>query len=159
MVTLVDADDYYSLSAYRWYAKKDRVGFYAARNYRIAKGKGSRSRGTVLMHRQILGLTDPAIKGDHRNHDTLDNRRSNIRACTNSENCRNKGAHSNNKLGLKGVMYRYYSNRKKNFRAAIMVSGKRISLGYFLTAEEAGRAYDEASKKYHGEYSKTNSTS
>lgn len=44
----------------------------------------------IYMHRLILGLTDPKIVVDHRNHDGLDNRRENIKPCTQAENLQNR---------------------------------------------------------------------
>lgn len=150
----VDIADFDALSRYKWYAKLFNHGsFYAARTDR-----SSGTVKTVLMHRQILGLSEKTAKGDHINRDTLDYRRSNLRECSNAENCRNKGAHKNNKLGLKGVTHHPCHNRIKHYRAAIMLNGKRIGLGMFLTKEEAAQAYDEAAKEHHGQFAVLNST-
>lgn len=70
-----------------WYAQ--RVRGTAGKWYAIAKtwipGTGAR---TVLMHRLIMGLTDPLIEGDHKDNDGLNNQRYNLRECSHIENMR-----------------------------------------------------------------------
>lgn len=83
-VTLVDDTDYGQVSAFKWRALVDR-----RRNkvYAVRKTHGPhRSRKSLYMHREILGVTDPQVKVDHRNGDSLDNRRANLRKCVNGEN-------------------------------------------------------------------------
>ena len=90
---------------------------------------------------------------DHRNGDSTDNRRSNLRLATLSENNRNMGLSSRNTSGFKGVSY--YASRNK-YRAYIKLNGNRKHLGYFETAEDAAEAYDEAARKLHGEFACVN---
>lgn len=72
----VDVSDAAELERYRW---RPNTAGYAMRS-------DGRSR-VVLMHRQILGLTaGDRREGDHINHDTLDNRRENLRIVTAHEN-------------------------------------------------------------------------
>jgi hypothetical protein len=100
------------------------------------------------MHREILGLKKGDIHtGDHRNHDTLDNRRSNLRIATRVEQQRNKRKNSKNTSGFKGV---YPKN--KGYAAAIKVGGKQIYLGTRKTAEAAHVLYREAALRLHGEF-------
>lgn len=86
---------------------------------------------------------------DHVNGDPLDNRRSNLRVCRQSQNCQNRKAQKNNKLGLKGVC----KDTKKNlYRSSIMKDGKLVFLGYSKTPEEAHEKYKKAAIELHGEF-------
>lgn len=55
----------------------------------------------------------------------------------------------NNQTGVKGVSFHEKLGR---YQARIRVNGKRMSLGYFKTAEEAGIAYATAARNYFGEF-------
>jgi hypothetical protein len=83
--TIVDADDYEWLSAYKWFAlfAKHTGAYYAARKTLTIDGK----RELIRMHRQILGLeTGNPLEGDHiYPFNTLDNRRKNLRIVTAGE--------------------------------------------------------------------------
>lgn len=84
---------------------------------------------------------------DHIDGDKQNNRISNLRLVTNSENMQNVPAsNSNNKLGLRGVRYCPY---KKKFRSTIVINGRRKHLGYFNCPHKAHAAYVEAKKVLH----------
>lgn len=142
----VDDDDYESLSRWKWTAKlrSNGKGFVAKRNSK----KGGLQK-VVYMSRQILDAA-PGFDVDHINHDTLDNRRENLRIATHRQNLLNKGPRANNKSGFKGVC-----RARKKWRAEIAIDGERIRLGHFDTPELAHAAYVEAAKKYHGAFAFT----
>jgi len=106
------------------------------------------------MHREILGLCYQDGKiGDHkRSGDTLDNRRNNLRVTNMSGNAKNARIRDDNTSGHKGVRL-HVPNGK--WMARIQFNGKRISLGYFVNKDDAGRAYRDAAKEYHGEFART----
>ena len=105
------------------------------------------------MHREIAGLTwGDKLVVDHINGNPLDNRRTNLRVCTNAENMRNRGKNKNNTSGFKGVTYFKFA---KLWKAQIKVDRKGVFLGYFKTPEAAHQAYCEAAAKYHGDFAKT----
>lgn len=89
---------------------------------------------------------------DHKNGVKTDNRISNLREATQSENKRNSGAHRDNASGYKGVSY---AKKEKKWVAWIMVRGKSIRLGGFMTPEDAANAYADAASKLHGEFART----
>lgn len=87
---------------------------------------------------------------DHINHDTLDNRKENLRICGRVENCQNKGKHKDNTTGFKGA---YFDKRRGTFYSHIGVNGKiKWVGGGYKTAEEAHDAYLRVAKVLHGEF-------
>jgi hypothetical protein len=146
---LVDDEDFDFLNQWKWCAVKARHTFYAVRSMPGI----NRKQINVFMHRQILNITDSKIQGDHLDGDGLNNQRKNLRACTKDENNRNKRIDRRSTTGYKGVV-----KIKKNgyYRASIMNNKKRKHLGIFKTPESAALAYDEAAKKYYGEFARLN---
>jgi len=84
---------------------------------------------------------------DHINHNRDDNRFSNLRLATKSENSRNAKRNKNNTSGYKGV-----SKKGNKFIAQIWVDYKRINLGLFDTAEQAHIAYIQAAKTHFKDF-------
>ena len=82
---------------------------------------------------------------DHMNHNTLDNRKQNLRITNNADNLRNGEIRVNNKTGVKGV---YFDNKRNKYVANIKVNYKGIFLGRFDTLEEATQVRKEAEIKY-----------
>lgn len=140
---LVDDDVYEWASKHKWYAHRNGNKWYARR-----RGKPPDMK-TIRLHNEIM----KAGSVDHINGDGLDCRRENMRLATKSENSRNRGPNANNTCGYKGV---YIDKGSGKWRARIRASDKRLHLGYFATPEAAARAYDEAARKHHGEFAKTN---
>lgn len=150
-VALVDDEDYDWLNQWKWYALKDSHTWYAIRAIRNI-GPGHRQK-SLKMHRVILGITDPSIKGDHKDGNGLNNQRSNLRIANNAQNVRNSRLKPN-QTGYRGV---YLTKRKKNpYKSSIMVLGKYIQLGVFPNIIDAAKAYDNAARLYHGEFAKIN---
>ncbi len=136
---IVDDDDFAYLSGFRWHLAHG----YAQRCFR-SEGKIKTRR----MHQEILGDHFPLIS-DHANGNKLDNRRQNLRLATRAQNVMNTRTSPRNKLGVKGVTFRW--NR---FIARISVQGRLIEIGRFLTLCEARQAYAEAARKHFGEFAR-----
>ena len=139
--TIIDDNQYDSLSKYSWYALNCSGYVYAVTN---VNGK------TIRMHRMIMSVKNHTIKVDHINGDTLDNRIENLRTCSNAENIRNQKKHSNNTTGYPGIG-KYKDDRGK-YRAFIIYEYKYINLGRFSTLKEAKKARRIAVKKYFGKF-------
>jgi len=144
---IVDPDDYHWLSKYNWHVVTTNGFYYAARRARVSE---CRSRGTVFMNREVL-KPPRNLLADHRNHHTLDNRKSNLRPATYVENGRNrrKVTKRNKSSKYKGVSFH---KSKKRWRAVISYQGRSIQLGEFKTELEAAKAYDKAAKFHFGEF-------
>lgn len=85
---------------------------------------------------------------DHINRNRLDNRKCNLRLCTQQENMRNVGLRSDNKSGVKGV---HFCKTRRKWVAQIKVDlNKYLLLGRFLDFDDAIKAREDAEKKYFG---------
>jgi len=147
-VALVDDEDYEWLMQWKWHAKICGKTWYAERSIR----KGLITTKTY-MHRLILS-TPKGFETDHRNHDGLDNRRDNLRVCTASENRHNQLLQPKKKSSyFKGIIW---NKRLLKWESRIHVNCKNIYLGSFASEIDATLAYDEAAKKYFGEFAYTN---
>jgi hypothetical protein len=90
---------------------------------------------------------------DHINHDTLDNRRSNLRICTALQNQWNRKLSRTNTTGRVGI---YWEEDRQKWRATITRNYKAYRLGRFDSMEEAAEAYDAKARELRGEfYNKT----
>lgn len=141
IVSHEDAD----LASRKWLAAENTPNHIYVK--RIAKRK------SIYLHRVILSrmvgreLSRHELV-DHINHDTLDNRRENIRLATKSQNTANQRKHKDNRSGFKGIR----RNRGGGWSALICVNRKIIYIGTFPTPENAHAAYMEVAKMYHGEF-------
>ena len=137
MTAIVDDDDYERVNTLSWYFN----GRYAARRER---GK------TILLHRFIIE-TPTGFVTDHINGIKTDNRKSNLRICTQSQNRANSKRSKSNTSGFKGVCF---DKRLKKFRAYIRKDGKMHNLGLLLSAKEAHSEYVRKARELFGEYSR-----
>ena len=143
--TIVDDEDYEYLMQWKWHCND---GGYAVR--RTPKGPVQ----AVRMHRQLLNAPD-GLEVDHINGNRLDNRRCNLRLVTRSQNQINRARPIDSKSKYKGVSYDWI-RRIPAWKALIRVDGKVVRIGLFKTEREAALAYNEAAKKYHGEFARLN---
>lgn len=138
----IDIDDIDKVQKYSWYESD--TGYLMSRiNNKI-----------VRMHRLIMDVKDKNVVVDHINHDTLDNRKNNLRIASSSQNNMNKIKQSNNTSGITGVSW---DKRKKKWRAYIKINSEHSELGFYDNFEDAVNARRNAEEKYFGEYSYKNS--
>lgn len=142
-VALFDEDDYGLFLSRNWSCTRtDGKSFYL-----YARGRGEKSGVIDYFHRLVMG--NPAGKKvDHINRNTLDNRRDNLRVCSDAESARNQGPRTG---GYKGV-----SRNGRGWAATIWVDYQRRHLGTFPTPEEAAQAYDVAAAQLHGSFAYLN---
>ena len=130
-----DLDDYDLIKGYNWYID--------AQGYVRTSNPGRR------MHRIILGLKDKHVMVDHIHHKKFDNRKSELRIATGSQNQMNRDIPSQNKSGFRGVSWH---KNKNGWIAQIGLNGKLKYLGIFKDINDAINARLEAEKYYFGEY-------
>lgn len=105
-VCRISTEDLPVVSHYTWHKKSGHSGFYAGATFAIGSRRTGREIRHVKMHRLILNPPD-ALTVDHINHDTLDNRRQNLRAVTAEANAQNRrGADRDNGVGIRGISKR-----------------------------------------------------
>jgi hypothetical protein len=141
---LIDSEDYERIKDYSMWVHNTKKYVFLDK---IVNGKRTRHR----LHRYIMGAKDSKIFIDHINGEKLDNRKSNLRFCNNSQNLANRGKTKLNTSGYKGVS-KTYSTSPKQWRARI----QHKHIGRFYTKEEAALAYNKAAIKIYGEYAKLN---
>ncbi len=137
---IVDDEDYGPLALFRW--RVDHLGY-------VVRESGIKNK-PIRLHRFLLGHPKNQVV-DHINGNTLDNRKSNLRACSTKENVRNSKTPKNNTSGYKGVTWKPSKNK---YRAFIKVDRKQIHLGYFDDPQKAHEAYKVAAVEHHGEFAR-----
>lgn len=135
-----DLEDYDLIKKYCWKINKN--GYVLSSN-------------GVFMHRVIMNCPNELVV-DHINGEESrnDNRKSNLRIATPSQNCMNRKIQSNNTSGITGV---YFDKDKNKWFSTICISHNSIHLGYFDNKEDAIKARKDAEEKYFGEWSYDNS--
>lgn len=111
-----------------------------------------------MIHRIILGMYDDEqyenSDVDHIDGNTIDNRKSNLRIVTRSQNNMNRKLQSNNTSGITGVVF---NNQNNKWHAQIGLNHKTIHLGNYSSFEEAKQKRKEAEQEYFNEYAYDNS--
>lgn len=145
-VALVDESAACLVEGRPWHIEKKKGGLL----YAISRHK----RAIVWMHRLILGVPDGVLV-DHRDGNGLNNRRSNLRPATKTQNAQNSRPSLGFTSRFKGVGW-YRGRNRSCWRARIRVDGTQIHLGIFDSEEEAARCYDAAALRLFGEFARLN---
>jgi len=147
-VALVDDEDYDLVMQYRWnvHDPEPKPGQRRKGPYAVANDYSTGRHRVIRMHCLIMDA-----KGiDHRDHDGLNNQRSNLRIASPGQNARNvlprqEGTTSSRYKGVCLV-------RRRLWRAYVDLDGRRHTLGDFASELEAAYAYDAAARELHGEF-------
>lgn len=139
---MIDTEDLEKLSAYpikmvAWMNPCTKT-YYGVFSRKIPGG--SRKNTTTYLHR-IITDAPKGMMVDHINHDTTDNRKSNLRVCTASENQQNRKRKTHGESGVRGVNF---DKRVNKYYGRIYVNGKQMFLGYFETLSGAESAVRKA---------------
>ena len=138
-----DLEDYDKIKDYCW--RETKTGYIAS----------TTSSGVVYLHRLILELPTKVGKdkmlGDHINGVRHDNKKCNLRICTQEDNNLNLGVRKDNKCGVRGVTW---EQDRKKWKATLKYRKKQVLLERFDTIEEAISARKEAELRYLGDYSR-----
>jgi|HubBroStandDraft_5_1064220.scaffolds.fasta_scaffold34063_6 hypothetical protein len=146
--TVVDAEDVVWLGEYNWYMR----GGYAVMTI------GSKM---YSMARMIMGLRRGSERQiDHQNGIRLDNRKSNLRICTHTQNARNakKIEYRNNKKTTSKYRGVSWDSTNKRWLVTIRHGGCNINIGSFSEGmeKEAGLKYNEYARKWHKQFCRLN---
>lgn len=140
---IVDDEDYEKVNSLKWCILKGKQNTYARRT---VNGK------TLLMHHFLYGKNPKGFEYDHVNGSGLDNRRCNVRLCTQNENHYNERTRKvNKKANYKGV-----DIFKGKFRARATFNHNTIHLGYYDNEIDAAKAYNKFASEHFGEFARLN---
>lgn len=138
---LMDQSDWFIFNKFRHRVSRFSGGYLQLRWWKDGKDC------SALFHRLLLGAKSGQVV-DHINGNRLDNRRSNLRLCSQKQNVQNqRKRRSDNTSGYKGV--RFHQNL---WYALVHKDGKQISSKGFKDKLDAVRAYNEMAKRYYGEF-------
>jgi hypothetical protein len=141
---IVDDEDFEWLSKWKW----SLCSGYAVRKIYLGNIDGKYKSKRFSMHREIMKVSKE-LKIDHINRNRIDNRKINLRTCNATQNLMNKKHQKNSASGIKGVRWR---EDIKKWHVEIQANKKRFYLGVFIEMSDAINAYNDAAKKYHGEF-------
>lgn len=137
---IISSSDYEKIKHIKWHYSS--CGYAMGRNLNKEK---------VYMHRLLIG----AKKGEYVDHidgNKLNNRKDNLRICTQSENMRNSTKRANCSSIYKGVC----NSKTRGWISYITLNKKRKTLGYHKSEVEAAENYNENAVKMHGKFCKLN---
>ena len=143
---IIDLDDLELVRYHKW---RSSYGY-------IVTGNHTKSRPTILLNRLIANCEDPDLVVDHINGNTFDNRKCNLRICTQASNTYNKSYMKLNNTGFIGVSPEKRLERKANYNAEIRYHNKRFHIGAYILLEEAVYARWLAEIYLFGEYRNCN---
>lgn len=143
----VDDKDYEWLNQWKWHFVSRG---YAYRNQYRREHKGKRKY--MSMHRLVNNT--PSDKGtDHINGNKLDNRKSNLRTATQTQNLGNQKKQAGKSSRFKGV---FYDIPRRKWCASIKYKKRRHYLGRYVCEIVAAARYDIEAEKLFGQFAKTN---
>lgn len=153
----IDLDDLEYVMEWTWYARYNWSNQKYYVTHTVYDPDTQQASQTMDLQYYLMNTNkDPNIRVDHISHDTLDNRRNNLRTSTNDENTKHrKGKNTNNKTGYRNVAY-IKSHKSRPYWVQIMIDGKNTVMGKFADVDEAGAFAEEMREKYYGKFAGEN---
>jgi hypothetical protein len=139
-----DLEDYNLIKDYSWHFNKY--------GYIVTKGPETNNK-TLFMHRLIMNAQENEDV-DHIKHKKYDNRKSELRKVTDSQNLMNQELSIINTSGYKGISW---SKSVQKWHVYINKDKKRYHLGHYEDINNAITARKQAEEKLFGKYSYDNS--
>lgn len=152
---IVDDRDFKWLSKWHWQA--DRIKHKRVPPTYYARSHPTYNGPKLHMHREIMarmGLKQ-ALQVDHKDGNSLNNRRGNLRSASNSQNNANKSKLSGYSSKFKGVSW---DKARRKWAAELTCGWRKYHIGRFEIEEEAARAYDYVARLKFGEFARLNLT-
>lgn len=143
---IIDPCDFNLVSKYTWRTSGEDGDYYAATNMKVKRNVVK----LVRLHNFIMKPKE-SKRVDHRDRNWLNHVRKNLRICSVAQNNQNRVSKKNRQYRYRGIYL--YNNR---WLATIRFDRKLKHLGRYDTDIQAAKAYDEAAKKYHGEFAVLN---
>lgn len=140
---IVDDADYPRLSGRSWCLTNG----YPSRRKTVSTNRSK----IEYLHREIMQPPEGLVV-DHINGDKLDNRRSNLRICTQAQNMVNW----DNRRGSSAYRGVSWDGVRNCWKAQIQVNGKNSFIGRYKTESAAASAYNEKAKELFGEFARLN---
>ena len=137
---LIDAEDIKKVAPHSWCCVPRWGGEFRA---------CTRTKGKIVYLHRLLLDAPKGLEVDHINGCGLDNRRTNLRLATHSQNLKNQRSA---KRLYKGVEQR----SKNSWTATIWIDYKNIYIGSFRTPQLAALAYNQKATELHGEFARLN---
>ena len=135
-----DLEDYDLIKNYTWQTSDK--GYIISRKNKVL----------ITFHRLVMDAENSKLLVDHINHNKADNRKSNLRLVTSSQNQMNRDKSRQNTSGIRGV---YWHKKHKKWQANLQINGKLIYLGLYSNKEDAINARKQAELKYFKEFNYT----
>jgi len=153
---IIDCGEYYEICLYSGLGEQkeivktkiDKEDLKKVKNYKWGlNNKGYtltriNKKNCLFLHHLVFGYPPIGYEVDHRDTDPLNNRKSNLRFVT----------HSQNNMNRKNVRGYYWNKKSKKWHVKITVNKQTINLGYFVNKQDAKRVAKEARQKYHGKF-------
>jgi hypothetical protein len=152
---LIDDEDLPLVSKYKWYVANVKYRGRQTKQYVQARGISHSEPKIVKIHRIIMGVADSKKVVDHKNGNGLDNRKENLRVCSQLDNSANRKTSSLSK-NKKASKFKGVTKLNNKWRAYINLNYTSIHLGFFNTETEAANAYNKAAIILYKEFANLN---
>jgi len=139
---LIDIEDLDKVLEYCWTVN--------SRGYVVSATRADKGKKGLRLHRYLMDCTDTKLVVDHINHNPSDNRKTNLRVCTQQQNMFNQRPKKQNKTGVRGIRFIAQINK---WETRFNFDGKERAVGYFDNLADAIALRKQYEEKYYGEFS------